>query len=77
MEHPKVLEAMSTILRHAHSAGMSVGIGTDATADSSIRYAKMGVNWIQCGSDDAYLVRTAEQLLTKIRAELAMSQDRN
>lgn len=71
LQHSKVLEAIENIIRRGHLAGLSVGVGDEALAESSIRYAGMGADWIQCGSDFAYLLQTAKELMAEIRSGLA------
>ena len=67
IEHPSVLEAIERIIAAAHGAGLSVGFGDEAVAESSIRWAKMGADWIQCGCDFAYLIKSADELTEKVR----------
>ena len=69
IEHPQVIEAIEKIIAAAHGAGMSVGLGDEAAAESSLRWANMGVDWIQCGCDFAYMTMTARQLFQDIREE--------
>jgi hypothetical protein len=58
------------IVKTAHSAGLSVGFGDEAKAENTIRWAKMGADWIQCGSDFSYMTGTAEKLFAEVRVGL-------
>jgi len=69
IEHPTVTEAIKKIIRVAHEAGMTVGFGDEANAQSSARWASMGADWVQSGSDFAYMIQTAQRLFEDIRAQ--------
>ena len=71
IEHPDVQAAIAEIIRRGHDAGLSVGIGDEAAAESSIRWAKMGVDWIQLGCDFAYLTNSAFNLFSAVRSATA------
>ena len=68
VDHPEVLKSIEMIVRKTHEAGLSVGIGDEANAESSARWAEMGIDWIQCGGDLGYLLKTAESLFSRIRS---------
>jgi 2-dehydro-3-deoxyglucarate aldolase/4-hydroxy-2-oxoheptanedioate aldolase len=68
IDHPKVLSIIESVVKTAHEAGLTVGVGDAAAAESIIRWAKMGADWIQGGSDVAYMTCTAEKLFFDVRA---------
>ena len=67
LDHPSVLESIESIIHKGHEAGLPVGVGDEASAESSIRWAQMGIDWIQCGCDFAYLIKSADELTEKVR----------
>ena len=67
LDHPSVLEAIEKIIAVAHGAGKSVGFGDEAVAESAIRWAKMGADWIQAGCDFSYLTKSSDELMDNIR----------
>lgn len=70
LEHPEVLATIKTVIKKAHEAGLSVGFGDEALAESATRWADIGADWIQCGGDFAYLIKTADQLFSDVRAKV-------
>ena len=70
LDHPSVLESIKLIINKAHEAGLPIGVGDEAAAESSIRWAKMGIDWIQCGCDFSYLIQTADDLIKKVRGAI-------
>ncbi len=67
LDHPSVLESIKSIIHKGHQSGLTVGVGDEAAAESAIRWAQMGIDWIQCGCDFAYLIQTADKLMEKVR----------
>ena len=70
LSHPEVRSAIQSVIERAHKAGLFVGYGTDANAERAAEAARMGADWIQCGSDFGYIIRAAEQLFAEIRQRL-------
>ena len=68
LDHPSVVDAIKKIIAAAHGAGMKVGFGDEANAESSARWVKLGADWIQCGCDFAYMTDFAKKLFSDIRA---------
>lgn len=67
LDHPQVVEAIQHVVRAAKEAGLSVGYGEQAIASNVLQAAAAGANWIQCGSDWAYLLKAARELFDEIR----------
>jgi 2-dehydro-3-deoxyglucarate aldolase/4-hydroxy-2-oxoheptanedioate aldolase len=68
--HAEVRSVIQTVIDKTHRAGLYVGYGTDTNAERAIEAARIGADWIQCGSDFGYMIRTAEQLFSEIRKGL-------
>lgn len=68
LEHPEVLATIRMVVKKAHKAGLSVGFGDEALAESAVRWVDIGADWIQCGGDFAYLIKMADQLFSEVRA---------
>lgn len=70
-QHPEVAKAMDRVTKAAKSAGKSLGagMGNDPAFAKSLR--KLGVNWIQVGSDFSYLTAMADSLLGAARSAAA------
>ena len=67
VDDPQLLETISTVFKKTKDAGLYAGIGKDANTDYLIRAAELGAQWIQCGCDFEYLIRSADRLFTDIR----------
>lgn len=67
LDHPQVVEALKHVIRVAKDAGLYVGYGDQPIASNVIRAAELGADWIQCGSDFAYLLKTAKELFGEVR----------
>lgn len=65
--HPRVLEAIATIIAKARQAGKYIGMGMAGDAEQALRAAQMGVQWVQCGGDFSYMVTAVDQLFGQIR----------
>lgn len=70
VHHPKVLESIATICDRARKAGLSVGIGMGPDTEYAVKVAQLGVNWIQCGGDVGFMLRSADTLYHGIRGRL-------
>jgi 2-dehydro-3-deoxyglucarate aldolase/4-hydroxy-2-oxoheptanedioate aldolase len=71
VHHPRVLDAIRTVVEKAHAQGLSVGIGMGADADHAREAAALGVNWAQCCNDFEFIVRGATRLYSSIRERRA------
>jgi 2-keto-3-deoxy-L-rhamnonate aldolase RhmA len=70
VHHPKVAETIAHIVTQARKAGLYVGMGMGNDVDFAVEAAKLGVQWVQCGSDFSYMVAFADQLYGRVRARL-------
>ncbi len=70
LEHPEVMAKIETVIQKAHEAGLYVGVGDEALAESAVRWANIGADWIQCGGDFSYMIKMADQLFANIRAAI-------
>lgn len=65
--HPRVVDAMQTIIDKTRSAGKYVGMGMAADQEFANTAVQMGVQWIQCGDDFEYICRGVKDLYPKLR----------
>lgn len=70
VNHPKVVEAIETAIAAAKNAGLYVGYGDEAKAENAVRSAKLGADWVQCGSDYAYLLQSATTIFDSVRKQM-------
>jgi 2-dehydro-3-deoxyglucarate aldolase/4-hydroxy-2-oxoheptanedioate aldolase len=75
VEHPKVLDAITTICTCARGAGLSVGIGMGADIEYAMRVIRLGVQWIQCGGDCSFMIRAADMVYQSIRSRLGQASE--
>lgn len=68
LDHPRVVEAMQTIIDKTRTAGKLVGMGMSADKQFAATAARMGVQWIQCGDDFEYMAQGVEELYPQIRS---------
>jgi len=71
--HPRVVEAMQTIIDKTRAAGKFVGMGMPANPQQPLDAARMGVHWVQCGDDFDYMRSFADNFFTQVRQQLAKS----
>ena len=69
--HPRVIEAIRTIVSKARQAGKYVGMGMGPNEGHAIQAAQLGVQWLQCGGDFSYMVSFVDRLFGGIRKRLA------
>ncbi len=69
-EHPKFLEAISTIISKSRAAGIGVGIHFFTSIDQEIAWSKEGANLIMHSSDIVLMRNTLAADLKKFREEL-------
>jgi len=70
VEHPRVLDAMQTIISKARDAGLFVGAGLGPDPDYACLMAKYGVQWMGIGGDYSYLINYVDQTFSSIRTRL-------
>ncbi len=70
VEHPRVLDALQTIISKARGAGLFVGAGLGSDPDYACLMAKYGVQWMGIGSDYGYLINYVDQTFSSIRTRL-------
>lgn len=73
VHHPRVLDAIRTVVEKASAAGIHVGIGMGADADHAREAAELGVHWAQCGNDFEFVIRYADQLYASVRQRASQS----
>ncbi|HEV3343797.1 MAG TPA: aldolase/citrate lyase family protein [Pirellulales bacterium] len=67
LDHPQVVEAVSSIASRSRAAGRYVGIGMAPNIEHALRAARQGVQWVQFGGDCGFLIDAAERLYERIR----------
>ena len=70
LDHPTVQEAIQTIIQKSHAAGLPVGLGSEGEAKTAAHWAKMGADWIQCGSDFGYMLNNVTELFSQVRSKM-------
>jgi len=74
VEHPKVVNAIETVVSKARCAGISAGAGIAPDADSAMAMIKRGVQWLQVGNDHHYIIKFADSITAEIRKRAANNQ---
>ena len=67
LDDPEVEAVIQEVVDKARAAGKPVGTGMDTDADGAVRFAEMGMQWIQVGCDFSYMLKFAKELFTEIR----------
>lgn len=67
LDHPRVVEAMRTIVDKTTAAGKFAGIGMGSDESFAAKAVKMGVHWLQCGDDFQFLAAGVDQLYPRVR----------
>lgn len=67
LDHNEVLSALQRIIAAARNAGKYVGTGLAANASGARAAIALGVQWLQCGDDYAYMMAQVNTLMTQIR----------
>ena len=67
VRHPRVVKAIATVITKARRAGLYVGMGMGTEEELAVEAAAMGANWVQCGSDFGYMIKSAGELFGNIR----------
>lgn len=66
-DHPIVRDAIKRIIDTAKNAGLHCGTGEEGNVKSAVRWAQMGVRWIQAGGDFSYMIDAAEHLVKNVK----------
>ena len=61
MRHPHLTEAIKKIVDRARAAGKYVGAGMGPDPAYAAWLANLGVQWLQVGGDDSYMIQAADQ----------------
>ncbi len=69
--HPEVEKAIERIISQTHAAGLFIGMGGGPDEACALRAARLGVQWMQCGSDFSYMIQYVDQLFASISADVA------
>ncbi|MBM4074778.1 MAG: hypothetical protein FJ267_03955 [Planctomycetes bacterium] len=70
VHHPKILDAIRTIVTKGRAAGLYLGMGMGASVEHAVEAASLGVHWAQCGNDFEYMIRSADQLYAAVRDKI-------
>jgi len=73
VEHPRVVQAIETVIAKTRTAGLFIGSGMGASVDYACTMARRGVQWIQMGGDFEYMIKFADQMATSVRERLTPS----
>lgn len=71
IDHASVTTAIESIVARSRQAGRYVGMGMFPDVERTVAAQKLGVHWVQCGSDWGYMSRFADELYGSIRARMA------
>ena len=70
LDHPKVVQAMETVISKARGAGLFIGSGLDCNEDFTVVLARMGVQWLQVGCDYHYISHAIKSTFAGARARV-------
>jgi 2-keto-3-deoxy-L-rhamnonate aldolase RhmA len=70
LSHPRITAAIASVCARARQAGLSVGIGMGPDVEYAVRVAGLGVQWVQCGGDYSFMLRSADAVYAQIRGRL-------
>jgi len=73
VEHPKVVEAINTVIQKTLTAGLFIGAGMGPDPEYAYTMAKRGIQWLQVGNDFNYLVKIADQVVGTVKRKLGES----
>jgi 2-keto-3-deoxy-L-rhamnonate aldolase RhmA len=71
LRHPQLLRAIETIVDRARAAGKYIGAGMGPDPAYAALLAEMGVQWLQVGGDDSYMIQAADQVRRQVVERLA------
>ena len=69
-----LLDTIKMVVDKAHDAGLWVGFGEGAVAESARRWVDLGADWIQPGGDVGYMLHFARQIYAEIRGTDSMTR---
>jgi len=67
LSHPKVARAIESIVQRSRKAGRYVGMGMFPDVEQALAAQRLGVQWVQCGTDWGYVASFADKLYGSIR----------
>ena len=70
LQHPDLLRAIKTIVARGRAAGKYIGAGMGPDPAYAALLAELGVQWLQVGGDDSYLVQTADKIRQSVSQRL-------
>lgn len=70
LDHPKVVQAMETVIAKARGAGLFIGSGLDCDEQFAASLARMGVQWLQMGCDYHYLTYAMKTAIAGARSRV-------
>lgn len=76
VEHPKVVDAINTIIKKTRDAGLFIGAGMGPDADYGYKMAQRGIQWIQVGGDFGYMIKAADEINSSIRKRFGETVDK-
>ncbi len=76
LRHPKLIEAIKTIVAQARAAGKYVGAGMGPDPAYAALLAGLGVQWLQVGGDDSYMIQSADSIRQAVTQRLAGADSR-
>lgn len=65
--HPKVKSAIDSIVQRSRKADRYVGMGMFPDVEQALAAQRLGVQWVQCGTDWGYMASFADKLYGAIR----------
>ena len=68
--HPRVIEAIETVIAKARQAGVPPGIAGPSTPEGVLNWISKGMQFITAGGDGAFLLNTADSTAAEIRKRL-------
>jgi len=74
-EHPKLLQAIDTVIAKAHAAGVPVGMAVDEPAPEVLRWLGKGVQLATLGLDWAWMQQVAAESLDAVRQGLEQTKE--
>lgn len=74
-EHPRLLQAIDTVIAKAHAAGVPVGMAVDDPVPEVLRWLRKGVQLVTLGLDWIWMREAAAESLTGVRNGLSQGAD--
>jgi 2-keto-3-deoxy-L-rhamnonate aldolase RhmA len=70
LQHAELLQAIKKIVDRARAAGKCVGAGMGPDPAYAALLAELGVQWLQVGGDDSYMIQCAECIRQSVMQRL-------